>query len=99
MCDVIEPWPRLRQRQSTSTANSSISQTPPTSQAFEPRPFFLDARTQQEIVLDIAKYPPLDPASQDNIVKEYRTLNDRIRAEGLYNCNYFAYFVECCRYA
>ncbi|OXV07271.1 hypothetical protein Egran_04967 [Elaphomyces granulatus] len=99
MFDVIETWPGIRQRQSTSTANSSISQTPPTSQAFEPRPFFLDARTQQEIVLDIAKYPPLDPASQDNIVKEYRTLNDRIRAEGLYNCNYFAYFVECCRYA
>lgn len=44
------------------------------------------------------KYPPLDSASQDLIVQKYRALNDRIRAEGLYNCPYASYLTEFCRY-
>ena len=58
----------------------------------------LDARTQQEIDLDLAKYPALDPATQDDIVRKYRVLYDRLQAEGLFNCNYTAYFIETCRY-
>ena len=58
----------------------------------------MDARTQQEIDLDLAKYPALDPATQDDIVRKYRILYDRLQAEGLFNCNYTAYFIESCRY-
>ncbi|KAL2003266.1 hypothetical protein VTN02DRAFT_4476 [Thermoascus thermophilus] len=89
----------MRRRKSTSTTSSSVSSIPPgEGQKFEPRPFFLDARTQEEIILDISKYPPLDAARQESIREKYRALDQRIRAEGLYNCNYFCYFIECCRY-
>lgn len=58
----------------------------------------MDARTQQEIELDLAKYPALDSATQDNIVRRYRLLHDRLRAEHLFDCNYTAYAIEACRY-
>ena len=59
----------------------------------------LDSLTKSEIKLDLEKYPPLDQATQDAIVQKYRSLNERIKAEGLFNCTYSAYAVECCRYA
>ncbi|EER25550.1 linoleoyl-CoA desaturase, putative [Coccidioides posadasii C735 delta SOWgp] len=92
----------LRSRQSSATSISSVASTPPSpgpKAHFEPKPFFLDARTQEEIVLDVAKYPSVNSETQNNIVEKYRQLNQRIQAEGLYNCNYFAYFVEFCRYS
>lgn len=92
--DTVDADCGLRRRKSTST-NTSVS-TPP-SEAFEPKPFFLDARTQEEIVFDVAKYPSLDTANQETIKKKYRELDQRIRDEGLYNCNYFSYFIEFCR--
>jgi delta8-fatty-acid desaturase len=59
----------------------------------------LDVWTQKEIDLDTAKYPPLDPEVQDDIVRKYRLLNERIKAEGLYQCNYTDYLIESTRYA
>lgn len=59
---------------------------------------FLDVRTQQELDLDLDKYPSLEPEVQDEIVEKYRALNERIKAEGLYNCNYLLYFFEMCRW-
>ncbi|KAF2640375.1 fatty acid desaturas-like protein [Massarina eburnea CBS 473.64] len=59
----------------------------------------LDARTQQELDFDKAKYPSLDPQTQDNIVQKYRELQKRIEAEGLYACRYSSYGIECIRYA
>lgn len=64
----------------------------------EPKLSHMDARTQQEIDLDVAKYPSLDPATQGDIVRKYRLLYDRLRAEKLFDCNYTAYAVEICRY-
>ncbi len=58
----------------------------------------VDAYTKQEIDLDLAKYPALDHTTQHNIVQRYRLLHDRIRLEGLYQCNYASYLVEICRY-
>ena len=58
----------------------------------------MDAYTQQEIDLDLAKYPALDQTTQCNIIQRYRTLDDRIRAEGLYQCNYTSYLIEISRY-
>ena len=59
----------------------------------------MDIYTKEEIDLDLAKYPPLDPATQDDIVNRYRMLNDRIKAENLYQCDYTSYLVEIGRYA
>ena len=58
----------------------------------------MDARTQQEIDLDKAKYPSLDPQTQANIQEKYRELEKRIQAEGLYQCRYSSYGIECLRY-
>lgn len=98
--DPVDKESTIRRRTSTATSISSGASSPPASSHSnrDPKPFFLDARTQQEIVLDIAKYPSLDAKTQDFIVERYRALNDRIKAEGLYNCNYFAYLVEASRY-
>ncbi|KAI9764513.1 MAG: hypothetical protein M1835_007557 [Candelina submexicana] len=58
----------------------------------------LDTLTQHAVDLDISKYPPLDSRTQDEIVIKYRTLNDRIKAENLYQCNYKSYLIEIYRY-
>jgi len=64
----------------------------------KPRMTHLDRRTQEEIDFDVATYPSLDPEVQDDIVQKYRLLGERIKAEGLYQCNYWAYSVEALRY-
>ncbi|KAJ5922282.1 hypothetical protein N7516_009985 [Penicillium verrucosum] len=87
--DAIDSKSTVRQRKSTGTALADQPQA---------KPAFLDARTREEIVFDTAKYPSLDTASQEEIKRKYRELNERIKAEGLYDCNYSCYFVECCRY-
>ncbi|KAK0713821.1 fatty acid desaturase-domain-containing protein [Lasiosphaeria miniovina] len=58
----------------------------------------LDALTRKEIKLDMDKYPSLEPEVQDSIVQKYRLLYERIKDEGLFDCNYSAYAIECLRY-
>ena len=77
---------------------SSISSVDLDAQEIEQKPSHMDAYTQKEIDLDLAKYPPLDMDTQQDIVRRYRALDERIRSEGLYNCNYKAYAIEICRY-
>ncbi|KAI1333473.1 fatty acid desaturase [Xylariaceae sp. FL0016] len=60
---------------------------------------FLDTITAEKIRLDLDRYPPLDSTTQDNIIARYREMDKRIRAEGLYQCNYGAYAVEIGRYS
>lgn len=95
----------LRQRPATNRAASSSASSVSTSddEAEEPVPKmtptgFLDAETRKEISLDLDKYPALDSATQGNIVQKYRELNDRIKAEGLYQCHYTSYLIEMSRY-
>jgi len=97
--------PNLRQRRndtsklsrsSSSTSVTSIDLGPSTK---APKMGHMDLRTLEEINLDLAKYPSLDAATQEDIVQKYRALNARIRAEGLYDCRYYSYAIECCRYA
>lgn len=59
---------------------------------------FLDVQTKLELELDLDKYPSLDPVVQDDIVEKYRALNEQIKAEGLYNCNYVSYLFELARW-
>lgn len=87
----------LRRRQSISTISSVVSTISPPSEETKGG-YVMDARTQDEISLDSSKYPPLTAEHQENITQKYRQLNERIRAAGLYNCNYSAYAIEICRY-
>ena len=77
---------------------SSISSVDLDTQETKQMPSHMDAYTQKEIDLDLAKYPPLDMDTQQDIVQRYRALNERIRTEGLYDCNYTDYAIEVCRY-
>lgn len=57
-----------------------------------------DDRTQLELDRDLEIFPSLDPATQDDIIEKYRELDQRVRNEGLYDCNYTAYLIEGVRY-
>ena len=59
---------------------------------------YLDTVTHEHIKLDLDKYPALDAETQANIVTKYRELHQRIYDEGLFQCNYWAYGRESCRY-
>ena len=59
----------------------------------------LDFLTKQKIDLDLEKYPAVDDATQDAVVAAYRRLDERIKAQGLYDCNYMAYAIEISRYS
>ncbi|KAL8788440.1 MAG: hypothetical protein Q9213_001663 [Squamulea squamosa] len=89
---------RLRQRSSVSSMSSAES-IEPLATKNSPKLSLLDARTQKEIDLDLHKYPPLDPVTQDDIVQRYRQLNEVIHAQGLYQCHYADYLIEVYRYA
>ncbi|KFA72370.1 hypothetical protein S40288_05602 [Stachybotrys chartarum IBT 40288] len=59
---------------------------------------YLDTLTEEHIKLDLDMYPDLDEETQADITNKYRELHERIKQEGLYQCNYRAYAVECARY-
>ncbi|KAL9010520.1 MAG: hypothetical protein Q9173_004552 [Seirophora scorigena] len=82
-----------------SSSVSSMSSMSSLEQKSTPKLSHMDARTQEEIELDLTKYPPLDPTTQDDIVRRYRQLGQFIHAEGLYQCHYTDYMIEVCRYA
>ena len=54
--------------------------------------------TDQALEKDLDIFPSLDTATQTTIIEKYRALDERIKAENLYQCNYTAYFVEALRY-
>ena len=103
--DSIEDASDFRRRQSSKCSDlhevssvSSLSSIELPATNDDIKLSLMDARTQQEIDLDLAKYPALDPATQDDIVRRYRILYGRLQAEGLFKCNYTAYLIETCRY-
>lgn len=59
---------------------------------------FIDKHTKAQIDLDHHMYPSLTMETQSRIVRKYRLLDERIRKEGLYVCNYVGYAWECLRY-
>lgn len=101
---IFEPAdaPALRKRYtnnaSRGSSTSSISSVEIEEDSKPPKMSVLDRRTQEELDFDKAKYPSLDHKTQDNITQKYRELQQRIKAEGLYNCSYSAYGIECLRY-
>ena len=104
---VFEPADRSlglyhRKREDTvdddSSSISSVSTIDLASALKEPKLAHLDVYTQEEIDLDLAKYPLLDEATQDKIVRRYRGLREQLEAEGLFQCNYRSYAIEASRY-
>jgi delta8-fatty-acid desaturase len=90
--------PRLRRRR-VASISSSVTSLSEAAGPTDPDGFDAEYLTQKAIEDDLAKYPSLDYGTQRGIALKYRELEARIRAEGLYNCNYWAYARECTRYA
>ncbi|KAK1975928.1 hypothetical protein LZ30DRAFT_693236 [Colletotrichum cereale] len=88
-------------RKSRTAANASISSSISSisSTHADEAMAHLDFVTKQKISLDLETYPSLDHPTQDVIVAAYRRLDDRLRAQGLYDCNYRVYAVEIYRYS
>ncbi|KAF1809068.1 fatty acid/sphingolipid desaturase [Eremomyces bilateralis CBS 781.70] len=59
----------------------------------------IDARTGKVFEIDALQYPPIDPEVQEDIIRKYRQLFERLKSEGLFECNYWAYGVETIRYS
>lgn len=80
--------------------NMNLTPTSPVSSGYDekPRMTHLDRRTHDEINLDLSLYPSLEPKIQDEVVQKYRALDERLRAAGLYQCNYLSYLPEVLRY-
>ncbi|KAL2364816.1 hypothetical protein RJZ56_002233 [Blastomyces dermatitidis] len=98
---IFEPVKGTTRRRGPASSVSSVSSNShdsATDSKPNSRPGFLDARTREEILMDLAKYPPLDANTQDFIIRKYRALHDQVKAEGLYDCDYFAYLIESVRY-
>ncbi|KAI1411503.1 fatty acid desaturase [Hypoxylon sp. FL1857] len=94
------PEPALRKRHAAdgrpgSASTSSVSSVEVDDDGMS----YLDTITKEKTTLDLEKYPSLDFATQDTIVAKYRDLDQRIKAEGLYKCNYGAYAIEVTRYS
>ncbi|KAK3384749.1 fatty acid/sphingolipid desaturase [Podospora didyma] len=97
---VFDDAPRYR-KPALRTSSASLSSVSSNDAAEEPSDGMahLDSLTRKEIRLDLDRYPSLDQTTQAFIVKKYRLLHERVKAEGLFNCNYSAYAIECVRYA
>jgi delta8-fatty-acid desaturase len=87
---------RRRKGRGTSSEATSISSVDLDDS--KPKMSHLDIRTREELKLDEAQYPPLDPQTQDEIVRKYRELHERIKAENLFQCRYSSYLIEGIRY-
>lgn len=94
--DIVDS--EIRRRNVSTETGRSSSASSVSSTEVEDGMSFLEAATQEAIDLDLAKYPSLDEATQEEIIRKYRLLDQRLRAEKLYDCNYTAYFWESCRY-
>ncbi|KAI1332272.1 fatty acid/sphingolipid desaturase [Xylariaceae sp. FL0255] len=90
---------QLRHRHATAAFSSSASVSSVGSAASDSEGLaFLNTLTHEKLALDLDKYPPTDFTTQDDIVVKYRALHQRIKEEGLYQCNYRDYAIEISRY-
>ncbi|KAK8162172.1 fatty acid desaturase [Phyllosticta citrichinensis] len=91
---------RRRRKDAVHSSATSISSVDlDETEQKKPKMSHLDARTLQELNLDLETYPSLQPKVQDEIVRKYRVLGQRIRDAGLYKCNYTSYLIEAARYS
>ncbi|KAI8253644.1 fatty acid desaturase [Colletotrichum sp. SAR 10_98] len=89
---------RWKSRTTANASSSSSVSSVPSTHADDDVIAHLDFVTKQKISIDLETYPSLDHATQDAIVAAYRRLDDRLRAQGLYDCSFRAYAIEVSRY-
>lgn len=94
---VFDDTPGLRHRSVGHGSPSSVSSVSADDEEMDGMSY-LDSLTREHIKLDLDMYPPVDQDTQATIIAKYRELHQRIKDAGLYKCNYWAYFIECCRY-
>ena len=102
---IFDPADRsatLRKRRVDESLSRSSSSTSISLLEFEPdvvkKESLTERKTREDIEYDLNKYPSLGAATQTEIIDKYRLLHDRLRKEGLFNCNYTAYAIELARY-
>ncbi|GAB7341214.1 hypothetical protein MBLNU457_7501t1 [Dothideomycetes sp. NU457] len=83
---------------SRSSSATSISTLHVGEEEIKKEESMADKMTREDIEHDLAKYPSLDARTQGEIVTKYRMLHERMKAQGLYDCNYTAYAIEIARY-
>ncbi|KAF4995652.1 hypothetical protein FGRMN_4962 [Fusarium graminum] len=92
-----------RQRKANTEKNgaraSSVSSVSSVEEAELDGMSYLDTITREHIKIDLDKYPPPDKETQAKVATKYRKLHQKVYDNGLYNCNYKAYGIECVRYA
>lgn len=59
---------------------------------------YTDWAVRQEIDKDRETYPSVDPVVQQNIIRRYQVLHQRVHDEGFYRCRYLEYGKEMVRY-
>lgn len=98
--DIDDPAVRNRRLSKNNPARSSSASSVSSAADAEEQDgmSYLDVQTKERIDLDIAKYPSLNSATQDEICQKHRLLIERLQAERLFDCNYTAYAVEASRY-
>ena len=94
---------KLRRRRRASPSASESSATSIESLELD-TPVVLEEKsksdwTEQQLKRDLQAFPSLDPETQLDIVTKYCELDERIRKQGLYDCNYTAYLYELLRYS
>ncbi|KAF5677255.1 putative delta 8-sphingolipid desaturase [Fusarium heterosporum] len=91
-----------RQRKANAEQNgaraSSVSSVSSVEEAELDGMSYLDTITREHIKIDLDKYPPPDKETQAKVATKYRELHQKVYDNGLYNCNYKAYGIECVRY-
>ncbi|KAG5656103.1 hypothetical protein KAF25_008979 [Fusarium avenaceum] len=92
----------VRQRKADTNKDgaraSSVSSTSSVEEVELDGMSYLDTITREHIKIDLDKYPPPDKETQAKVAMKYRELHQNVYDNGLYNCNYKAYAIECVRY-
>ncbi|KAI1007206.1 Delta 8-(E)-sphingolipid desaturase [Podosphaera aphanis] len=88
----------VRCRRISSSDSLEVSCSTSSEIGFEQQMSHLDYLTKKQITLDTAKYPSLDPITQDEVVQKYRSLLQKLHDKHLFDCNYRSYAIEATRY-
>ncbi|KAK3314103.1 fatty acid desaturase [Apodospora peruviana] len=59
---------------------------------------YTDWAVKQEVDRDLIDYPPIEPDVQEDIIRKYRDLHDKVHDMGYYDCPYGEYAKESARY-
>lgn len=81
----------------TGTTIEAAAETATARDYISIRDQFIDEYESAELKRDLERYPSLDNATQENVIKEFRALHDHMKELGMFQCNYWGYFREACR--